>query len=310
METTIILIIALAIDLTLGEFPGALHPVVWMGHIITLELKLAPGTGRRVQFIYGTSITLLTIALFFAASYFLMVYLHALNTILYILVAAVLLKSSFAIKELRAVAIRIKGLLQDTNLSQARRETRTLVKRDTTQLDEAHVVSATVESIAENTADSVVAPLFYFLFLGVPGALAYRVVNTFDARVGYHGEFEYLGKFAARLDDVLNFIPSRLSGLLLVAAAYLYRQDGNSAWQVMQRDHARTESPNAGWPMSAMAGALNVKLEKIGYYALGGGGTPLSVNVIPRGIRLVDIAVLIWATFCIAMEVILFAIAT
>lgn len=304
METTIILVLALVIDLTLGEFPGALHPVMWMGHLITLELKLAPRTGRRMQFAYSISITLLTIALFFAAAYFLLAYLRGTNTILYIVVAALLLKSSFAIKELRAAAIRIKKLLK-TNLNQARTEMRALVKRDTTQLDETHVVSATIESIAENTADSIVAPLFYFLFLGVPGALAYRVVNTLDARIGYHGEFEYLGKFAARLDDVLNFIPSRLSGLLLVAAAYLFRQDGDSAWQTMQRDHSRTASPNAGWPMSAMAGALNIKLEKIGHYALGVGRAPLSADVIPRGIRLVDIAVLLWAAFCIAAEVIL-----
>lgn len=306
----IILFLALVLDLTLGEFPHPLHPVVWMGKIISLQARLAPRHGHRTQLVYGVVIVLLTLALFTLPAYFILTYLQSLNTIAYVLVAALLFKPSFALKELRQVALRIKGLLQAGELIPARQETQSLVKRDTRQLDEPHVVSATLESIAENTSDSVVAPLFYFLFLGVPGAIAYRVVNTFDAMIGYHGQYEYLGKFAARLDDALNFIPSRLSGLLLVAAAYLDRQDGRNAWQVMQRDHSRTESPNAGWPMSAIAGALNVQLEKIGYYTLGRGHNPLSPALIPRGLRLVDIAILLWIGFCLVMEVVPFVVTT
>lgn len=309
MEKTIILLLALVIDLGFGEFPRPVHPVVWMGQVITLELRLAPRHGRGAQLAYGIVLTLLAIAVFTLAAYFLLAYLRQINTIAYVLVAALLLKSTFAIKELRQVALRIRRWLQEGNLHQARHETKSLVKRDTSHLNEPHLVSATVESIAENTSDSVVAPLFYFLFLGVPGAVAYRVVNTLDAMIGYHGEYEYPGKFAARLDDILNFIPSRLSGLLLVAAAYLYRQDGRHAWQVMLRDHSRTASPNAGWPMSAMAGALNTQLEKIGHYTLGTASQPLSTDLIPRGVRLVDISVLLWAIFCLITEVVLAIIA-
>lgn len=309
MEKTIILLLALVIDLGFGEFPRPVHPVVWMGQVITLELRLAPRHGRGAQLAYGIVLTLLAIAVFTLAAYFLLAYLQQINTIAYVLVAALLLKSTFAIKELRQVALRIRRWLQEGNLHQARHETKSLVKRDTSHLNEPHLVSATVESIAENTSDSVVAPLFYFLFLGVPGAVAYRVVNTLDAMIGYHGEYEYPGKFAARLDDILNFIPSRLSGLLLVAAAYLYRQDGRHAWQVMLRDHSRTASPNAGWPMSAMAGALNTQLEKIGHYTLGTASQPLSTDLIPRGVRLVDISVLLWAIFCLITEVVLAIIA-
>ena len=308
MDRVAILLFALLLDLAVGEFPRPFHPVVWIGQVITLEAKLAPRAGRGAQLAYGVGITLLTIALFTLAAYFLLAYLHGVSTVAYVLMAALLLKSTFAIKELRQVALRIRRFLLEGNLNQARHETKSLVKRDTSQLDEPHVVSATVESIAENTSDSIVAPLFYFLFFGVPGAVAYRVVNTLDAMIGYHGQFEYLGKFAARLDDGLNFIPSRLSGLLLVAAAHLYRQDSRRAWQVMLRDHSRTESPNAGWPMSAMAGALGVQLEKVGYYTLGTADRPLTIDLIPRGVRLVDISALLWAGFCLVMEVVFIAI--
>ncbi|MFC1864895.1 CobD/CbiB family cobalamin biosynthesis protein, partial [Chloroflexota bacterium] len=119
-----------------------------------------------------------------------------------------------------------------------------------------------------------VAPLFYFLLFGVPGAIAYRVVNTLDAMVGYHGEYEYLGKFASRLDDVLNFIPARLTALLLVLASFLSGRGARASWQVTLREHSKTESPNAGWVMAAVAGALSVQLERVGHYRLGEADTP------------------------------------
>jgi adenosylcobinamide-phosphate synthase len=150
-------------------------------------------------------------------------------------------------------------------------------------------VSAAIESLAENLSDSFVAPLFYFVILGVPGALAYRAINTLDAMIGYHGRFEYLGKVAARLDDLVNWLPARLTAYLLALGGALFIPEGGPArstggrlsvvfpqegagmraWQIARRDHAQTESPNAGWPMAAMAGALGVRLEKVGHYVLG-----------------------------------------
>ncbi len=309
VENIIILFLALVIDFTLGEYPRPLHPVVWLGKVISAELRVAPRSGRRLQLAYGIAMVSITIAIFALTTYLLLAYLRGVNPIAYVLVAAFFLKSTFSVRELRRAALRVKAFLEDKNIVTARLESRALVSRDTSRLDEPHLVSATVESIAENTSDSLIAPLLYFLILGVPGAIAYRVVNTFDAMIGYHGEYEHLGKFAARLDDGLNFIPARLSGLLLVAAAYLCRQDGRNAWRVMARDHKRTESPNAGWPMSAMAGALRTRLEKAGQYTLGDANHPLSTGLIPRGIRLVEIATLLWAGFCLVMEVTRFVLA-
>jgi len=300
--------LALTIDLALGEFPRPLHPVVWLGNLISMELRFAPGTGRRRQLAFGIAIVTLTITVAILSTYLLLAYLRGINIIVYVVVAAFLLKSSFSVRELRRAALRVKASLEEGNVTQARLDARALVSRETSQLIEPQLASATLESIAENTSDSLIAPLLYFLILGVPGAIAYRVVNTFDAMIGYHGEYEYLGKFAARLDDWLNFIPARLSGLLLVFAAYLQRQDGRNAWRVMMRDHKQTESPNAGWPMSAMAGALRISLEKAGHYKLGDANPSLSTGLIPRGLRLVEISALLWAGFCLTMEVIRFVI--
>jgi adenosylcobinamide-phosphate synthase len=142
-----------------------------------------------------------------------------------------------------------------------------------------------VESVAENLSDSFVAPVVWYALLGVPGAIAYRFVNTCDAMLGYRGRYEYLGKAAARLDDVANWLPARLTALLVVAAAGLLGADARGAWRAMWQHHRRTASPNAGWPMSAAAGALGVRLEKLGHYALGHGPRP-SVATIPAAIDL------------------------
>ena len=127
-------------------------------------------------------------------------------------------------------------------------------------------------------------------------------MNTADAMIGYHGRYEYLGKFAAKLDDVLNFIPARISGLLIVAAAYLSGGSGRDAWRVMLRDHRKTESPNAGWPMSAAAGALEVRLEKEACYSLGDAVGALSPAVIERGVVLATVSALLWVSCCSIVE--------
>jgi adenosylcobinamide-phosphate synthase len=297
MDIILIIALATAIDLALGDPPNAAHPVAWMGGVTSFLEKggLKPGTAG--QFIYGVGMTLLTAALFVVPVYFILHYLGKLNDVAYIIVAAVLLKSTFSIRGLKREALKIKRLLEDEKLDEIRFELRALVSRDTQALPKPRLVSAAVESVGEGTGDSLVAPLFYFLFLGVPGAIGYRVVNTMDSMIGYHGKYEYLGKFAARLDDVLNFIPARLTALLLVLAAALQR-NGRRAWRTARREHGKTESPNAGWPMAAMAGALNVRLEKVGHYVLGEGKSPLKPETINGAVKLFSMAAALWILVC------------
>ena len=302
MDVLIILAGTLAIDLILGEPPLALHPVAWMGKLTCLWGKGGSGMRPAAQFVYGMFMTLVIIALFAVPVYFILFELKSISYIAYLIVAMVLFKCTFSLRELRRSALKIKRLLMDKKLDKARFGLRALVKRDARSLSEPLVVSATVESVAENASDSFVAPLFYFLLFGVPGAMAYRVINTLDAMIGYHGKYEYLGKFAARLDDMVNLIPARLTALLIVLAAFLLRRNGRASWRVMLSDHARTSSPNAGWPMSAAAGALGVQLEKVGHYKLGQDSTPLVPQTIDTALGLVDLSALLWVIVCFGVS--------
>jgi len=287
--------LAVALDLVFGEMPSNIHPVVGMGRLLSLGARFAPGKSNVAQFLYGAFTVLLVATVFALASYILLKYVRSVNQVLYVLVAAILLKSCFSIRELARAADRVKDSLLRNNLVAARSELHSLVSRETAELSAPNVVAAAVESVAENTSDSFVAPVFFFLILGIPGAMFYRACNTADAMIGYHGKFEYLGKFAARLDDVLNFIPARITGLLIVAAAHRVRAaDGRSAWRIMRRDHSLTESPNAGWPMSAMAGSLDTRLEKVGHYRLGDANRSLSPDCIDTAVKLMLITVLLW----------------
>ena len=223
---------------------------------------------------------------------------------------ALLLKLTFSFRGLRTTAVKIKSLLRDDKLDKARFELRALVGRDTSTLSKPLLVSAAVESVAENSCDSLVAPLFYFLLFGVPGAIAYRAVNTLDSMIGYHGRYEHLGKFAGRLDDVLNYIPARLTAMFLVLAAFFSRRSGRRAWQVALSDHSKTESPNAGWPMAAAAGALNIQLEKADRYKLGSANATLVPETIDKSLSLMQVAVVIWILICFTIGVSYFVYST
>lgn len=215
----------------------------------------------------------------------------------YLALGAYLLKSTFSVRGLFRAAEAVRQPLAAGDIPLARGQLRALVSRDVANLDEQLIAAAAVESLAENASDSLVAPLFYFVVFGVPGALAYRVINTFDAMVGYHGKYEYLGKAAARLDDLGNLVPARLTALLLVVAVALRGGRAARAWSAIRRYRGVTESPNAGWPMSAMAGALGVSLEKVGHYRLGDGPALPNAESIRQAGRLTGTAVVL-ATVC------------
>lgn len=304
MDVLLILLLALAIDLTLGEPPRVIHPVVWMGKVVSYLIKGGGIRSPTKQFLYGLGVVLVTAGIFVVPVYFILFYLKSLSLVAYIVLAALIFKTSFSLKELRRSALRVRNHLAEDKLAEARFELSSLVGRDTSKLDKSLMVSATVESVAENDCDSFVAPLFYFLLFGVPGAIAYRVINTLDAMIGHHGEFEYLGKFAARLDSVANFIPARITALIIVLAAWIRKRNASGAWHIMLRDRRRTESPNAGWTMSAFAGALGVQLEKVGHYKLGDNHNSLSLSTIDASLQIVMTTALIWSLLLILAEVI------
>ncbi|MFC2066919.1 cobalamin biosynthesis protein [Chloroflexota bacterium] len=308
MEILLVLAIAIAVDLALGEPPRIIHPVVWMGKVAAFLERGSNNQRPLARFLYGVGMVLVIMWFFIVPAYFILLYLKGFSFPAYLIVGALFLKATFSLKELRLTALRFKGFLLRDKLNEARFELRSLVSRDTQKLSESLLISATVESVAESTCDSFIAPLFYFLLLGIPGAIGYRVINTMDAMIGYHGKYEHLGKFIARLDDVLNFIPARITALLIVLASFLSGRDGRASLQIAISEHSKTESPNAGWPIAAMAGALNVQLKKVGHYKLGKANHQLGPEIIDASLTLMQIAILAWVLICFAIGVVHFVI--
>jgi adenosylcobinamide-phosphate synthase len=194
----------------------------------------------------------------------------------------------------------VRAPLERGDLAMARHGLRSLCSRDPSALGATELAAGAVESVAENASDSVVAPLFYYAVLGLPGALAYRAINTLDAMIGYRGKYEYLGKAAARLDDAANLIPARITAALLLVAGALTRKDLRGGWGVLRRDGATTASPNAGRPMAAIAGLLAVELEKPGQYRLGAPAAAPTAATIAAAWRLVVIVFAAAALLCAA----------
>ncbi|HEX2911770.1 MAG TPA: cobalamin biosynthesis protein [Chloroflexia bacterium] len=269
LEGLLVFFAALAFDQLAGEPPTQLHPVVWMGRLVELWKRFAPQKGRSAQLLYGLVAVLVSAGGLLWLSWYGLGWLRNFNLPLAIALEIFLFKGCFSLRMLGQEGLKIGGLLKQNELAAARYEMRSLVSRDTSELEAEEICGAAIESVTENSTDSFIAPLCFYLLLGVPGALAYRCVNTFDSMIGYRGKYEYLGKAAARLDDILNYLPARLAALLLIVSAPWYRGDRKLAWQIARRDHAKTASPNAGWTMAAMAGALRVRLVKVGHYSLG-----------------------------------------
>jgi len=264
---------ALLIDLTLGDPPNRFHPTAWMGSLIAFLCRFRPRGCVWAELLYGGLLMLVGLTVTAGTGLALAWLFAQLPQSVDWLLNALILKTTFSLRGLDRAAGEVQAALEQGDLSEARRLLSWhLVSRDTSQLTAGQVVAAAVESVAENASDSLIAPLFFYALGGLPLALAYRFANTADAMLGYRDpEREWFGKIPACLDDVLNFIPARLTGLLLVGGAALSGGSAGKAWEIMLRDSRLTASPNAGVPMSAMAGAISIELEKVGHYHLGAG---------------------------------------
>ncbi|MEI8307226.1 MAG: adenosylcobinamide-phosphate synthase CbiB [Chloroflexales bacterium] len=257
------LLIALAADGLLGELPNTLHPVVWVGRWLGLGEQIAPqGDLRRLA--WGA--TWLGLSAGGAGALARLAPQHPLAQ-------GVLASTLLAYRALDRAVGEVQVALAHDDLAEAQRLLGWhLVSRPTGELRADEVAAAAIESLAENLSDSLIAPVLAYLAGELPGLAVYRLSNTADAMWGYHNQrYEYLGKAAAHLDDLLNLAPSRLTAAMIVIATQMVNRRGVTAWAAAWRDHARTASPNAGWPMAAMAGALDTVLEKREHYRLGSG---------------------------------------
>jgi adenosylcobinamide-phosphate synthase len=212
------------------------------------------------------------------------------SLIVSVIIGALLLKTTIAIRGMEKHAISVLESLESDNLDMARNYLSMIVKRNTTNLDKNHVLSGVLESISENTVDGITGPMFYYAFFGLSGAFVYRVINTADSMIGYKNNiFKHLGWFAATCDTILNYIPSRLTGLMMIISAAILQNNWRNSYKIMIRDGKTTESPNAGYPMAALAGALETKFEKINHYKLGDGEIILTKYHIISAIKIMKL---------------------
>lgn len=263
-------ILAFVIDTIIGDPRTKFHPVVLIGRLISLleRFYYRPEESDRRKFLSGSILVLIVLFLTYDVA-------AALLYLSYYIpwewgqeiVAAFLLSFTISPQSLAKAGKGIYALLITGDLAEARKKVGWIVGRDTDKLDDSEIARATVETIAENTVDGIISPLFFFAIGGVPLAFLYRAANTMDSMIGYKNEkYLYFGRAAARLDDVLNYIPARLTGMLFVAAASLLGFDAGNALRMMRRDADKHPSPNGGYAEATVAGALHIRLGGINSY--------------------------------------------
>ncbi|WP_292460468.1 adenosylcobinamide-phosphate synthase CbiB [Methanothermococcus sp.] len=294
-----ILIISIIFDRIFGEPPEKIHPVVWIGNAIYFFEKLFKSSyskNKIKDFVFGVLTVLSVVIIVFTTTYILETIINKIPNN-YIIVKYIkysiysfILSTTIGYKSLLIFSKKPIDYLKNNDLENARESVQCIVSRDASKLDGEHILSASIESASENITDSIVAPLFYAALFGLPGAFIYRTVNTLDAMIGYRNEkYEYYGKFAAYLDDLLNFIPSRIAGILLIISAPLYGGDVKKALYGFLKEGHKTPSLNSGYTMATLSNGLNMTLEKIGYYKLGCG--KIDIDKAYNSLKAIDIVV-------------------
>ena len=310
------LLISIFIDVVFGELPGRIHPVVIMGSIINFFKNVFIGIKNRLSGL------LLVICCVFVTSVilYLLYIIGCYNLVLLFIIFTILLSSSFSVKMLLDTAIGVENDL-NKSLEKARQSVSYLVSRNTEELTESFIVSATIESLTENITDSYIAPIFYYfiialillcypvdnqLYILLLVPVLYRLFNTLDAMLGYKtDELINIGFVPAKIDDILNLVPSRIAGIYLVISAYLIGLDGKNSFNIMIRDARKCPSPNSGYTMASAAGALNIQLVKKDTYILGDENKDIEIEDIENAVKLSK-----WTMILFTLTIILLLILT
>ncbi len=293
-------LVAYFLDLLLGDPPNWPHPVRLLGRLIHYWESIF----YRPQVTAGALFWLAVMGTTFAAAVLVLTIAALLPTAAGVALLIYFLYAGFATRSLHQESRQVEAALARGNLAEARAWLSMIVGRETAELGPEDIRRAVLETVAENLADGVVAPMFFTLLLGLPGLFLYKAANTMDSMVGYknyrYGKF---GKVAARADDLLNLLPARLTAYLMVVAAAAAGLDHKSAWRILCRDAGNASSPNAGWPEAALAGALAVRLGGPSTYFgrlvekpfIGDPVKPLSESQYPQAIRMLYITSLLMA---------------
>ena len=246
---------AYVLDLIFGDPRNIIHPVQIIGKIIELLEKLL--LKKRYKVFVGGILTVVTVGITYILCFLIST---NIEKPLVAILEIYLMYTVFSVNSLAREGRRVYNILKKGDIEVARKELSYLVSRDTGMMDEKMVIRSTMETISENTVDGIIAPMFYMFLGGLPLAMAYKAVNTLDSMVGYRNEkYIEFGKFSARTDDAANFIPARITGLLIVIASLILRYDYRAAWKIFLRDRKNHSSPNSGHSEAGVAGALGVQ---------------------------------------------------
>jgi adenosylcobinamide-phosphate synthase len=309
-----VLILAIMLDLIVGD-PSPwkpwrriynLHPTVWLGN---LTKKLEPhfkNANSKVEKLNGVFLALIVIASItipvFLGLYYLYIFLGA---IAFVVAATIIYKFTICIKLETDGAKAVAKAIQAGDLAEAKKYAH-FSRRDPTSLTGPQIGSAVIESMVENLTDFKLSPFIYYAFFGLPGAVAFRAVNTLDGMVGFKDkEHINMGWFSANLDTVINYVPSRLTTALMIASAAILGYDYKSAWRIARRDHKRVPSRNHGWQMAAIAGALHVQLEKPGRYTVGDPLEEITPDKIMRALKVRDLSIVLCVLLVLPIIVII-----
>ncbi|WP_317366453.1 adenosylcobinamide-phosphate synthase CbiB [uncultured Tyzzerella sp.] len=258
------IIIGFIIDCILGDPQNPLHPIRLLGYINNIGIKIYDNLNikkAKIQFIYGIIMNISILVLVFLFCTFLVKIFYSINFYLGIIFESIMSYFIIAPKCLYTESMKIYKELKNNNIKNARVYLSYIVGRDTENLEEEKIVKATVETISENLSDGVIAPLIFLAIGGVPLGMVYKAINTLDSMIGYKNEkFIYFGRFSAKLDDFVNFIPARISAIFMIIASFLARLNYKNAIKIYIRDRYNHLSPNSAQTESVCAGALGIQL--------------------------------------------------
>ena len=312
-ESILIVIFAVVLDLLVGDPKNKFHPTSWIGSLIAKLVPIIQNKSPQREKLGGIILVILLTTLVTTLLVFLDVAIQNIafdfiGIVVSVIVGMILLKTTIAIRGMEKHAMAVMESIERNDLDAARNNLSLIVKRNTKNLDKNHVLSGTLESISENTVDGVTGPLFYFAFFGIPGAFIYRIINTIDSMIGYKTSiFTNVGWFGANCDKILNYLPSRITSLMMVIGAMILGNDWKKSYKIMKRDGKNTESPNAGYPMAALAGALGTRFEKIDHYSVGEGNIEITKSHLRSAIALMKVtSILFCMIFTIPIIIVLY----
>jgi len=296
LESVVIVAFALLLDFLVGDPKTKYHPTAWIGKLIASLVPFTKNNSVRKELIGGILLVSVIVVTVCSALVVLdigisLLTIDIVSLIVSIAVGSILLKTTIAIRGMQKHALAVVDAVEKGDLGSARNHLSMIVKRDTKNLDKNHILSGVLESISENTVDGVTGPLFYYAIFGLPGAFVYRAINTIDSMVGYKTTlFKNVGWFGAKCDTVLNYAPSRLTGLVMILGALILGYNWKESLYIMRRDSGKLESTNAGFPMAALAGALGTRLEKMDYYTIGNGSIEFTKSHVMSAITLMKVS--------------------